>query len=88
MKRINGADDLLGGSYEPSTEVTELFGTVATGPLVGIALPTGVMMYSATAFSLVCMSVLSRNVRMIPMTIEGADPAAARNDMAIQLLNS
>jgi cellulose synthase/poly-beta-1,6-N-acetylglucosamine synthase-like glycosyltransferase len=66
----------------------QTLGTVAVGPIVGVAIPTGVMMYAATMFSMLTVAVLSRNVRMIPMTINGADPAAARNDMAIALLNA
>lgn len=80
-------DKLLGDTFQPDAAMAQLFDTVATGPIVGISLPTGTMVYAATSFSLVCMAVLSRNTRMIPMTINGADPAAARNDMAITLLN-
>ncbi len=80
--------DSAAAGYQPSEAIEKLFGTVAVGPIVGVCLPTGTMVYAATSFCLVCMAVLSRNMRMVPMTINGADPAAARNDMAIALLNN
>lgn len=65
--------------FQPSPEMAAML-----QPKVGVCVPSGPFMVARTAFCIQCMSIISagHGVREIPMNMEGADPASARNQMA------